>query len=98
MTSIIRVDPLNTNTVVANDILAFVIPRGVYDFSNFKLWFTATINGGTANYQSLPRDVETLIEQLEVYLGDQKIQHTINYNQIFRIVEDYNKDMSDHSR
>ncbi|KXZ46494.1 hypothetical protein GPECTOR_43g931 [Gonium pectorale] len=73
------VDPLDRNTAVAGDCLRFTIPQGVWDLSTLRLWFLATMNG-TANNQSLPRDVETLIETLEVWVGDARVQTIQYYN------------------
>lgn len=99
---IIRIDPLdglgNATSAQAGDVLTFIFPRTggeAYDLSQLKLWFTSTITG-TANRCILPRDVETLIDTLEVYIGDRLIQRIQNYNQIFRIIADYNRD-SQHS-
>jgi hypothetical protein len=98
MSTIIRIDPLEKSSVVANDTSTFIIPRGVYDLSTLKLWFLATINGAAPDFMSLPRDVETMIETLQVFIGDQEVQHIQNYNQIFRTIEDYDKDMNEHNQ
>ena len=73
MKIITRVDPLDRNTAVAGDILRFTLPHGVWDLSTLRLWFLATMHG-TANNQSLPRDVETLVETLEVWIGTERVQ------------------------
>ena len=96
MNTIIRIDPLEKSSVLADDTSTFTIPRGVYDLSTLKLWFLATINGATVNQMSMPRDVETMIEVLQVFIDDREVQHIQHYNQIFRTIEDYNKDLTEH--
>jgi len=97
MTSILRIDPLEkSSNIVANDTSTFVIPRGVFDLSTLKLWFLATINGASPNFMSLPRDVETMIETLQVFVGDREVQNIQHYNQLFRTIEDFDKDISEH--
>jgi len=98
MTSILRIDPLEkSSNIVANDTSTFVIPRGVFDLSTLKLWFLATIDGANENQMSLPRDVETMIDNLQVSIDGRMVQEIQNYNQLFRILEDYNKNMSEHA-
>lgn len=94
MKKTVRIDPLEKNTAAAGDIVTFVIPQGVYDLSSLKFWLTASMNG-TGGNQSLPRDVETMIEQLEVYVGDTKVQYTPYYNQLVRILLDYDRNANE---
>jgi hypothetical protein len=86
--TIVRIDPLQKNTAVANDTLQFDIPLGVYDLSTLRLWLLGSVTGST-NLTSMPRDIETLIEILEIYVDGEKIQYIPGYNHIFRMIYDY---------
>ena len=98
MKSVLRIDPLEKRDAQAGDVLSFVIPTGTYDFSTLNLWFLATMTGNSS-YQSLPRDVETMIEAFEIWVDDVKVQNINNYNQLVRIMLDYNCTHDDkHSR
>ena len=92
-----RIDPTDKqDAFVAGDRLTFKFPHGRYDLSTLKLFFRATIGGGaTANNQSLPRDVETLIEHLKVYVGGVVVNEIGYYNQVFRALMDYNSSMDE---
>lgn len=88
MHTITRINPKEKTSVVANDTSTFEISDGVYDLSTLRLWFIGTINGADIDRMALPRDVETMIETLEVSYGGMR-QLITNYGQIFRILEDY---------
>ena len=92
-----RIDPTDKqDAFVAGDRLTFKFPHGCYDLSTLKLFFRATIGGGaTANNQSLPRDVETLIEHLKVYVGEVVVNEIGYYNQMFRALMDYNSSLDE---
>lgn len=91
MKQLFRIDPYpDSNNKQAGDQISFTFPLGVFDLSTLRLWFTATMNG-SANNQSLPRDVETLIETIEVFVNDVKVQHTNYYNQLVRTLLDYDR-------
>lgn len=94
MHKVLRIDPLETSTFQAGDKITLVMPQGVYDMSTFKLWFLADVDG-TANNRSLPRDVETLCETMEVYIGDEQVQYTQHYNILFRLVQDFDNHRDD---
>ena len=51
--------------------------------------FKATIEGASANNMSLPRDTETMVQQVDVWVGSDHVQHTTHYGQLFRTVMDY---------
>ncbi|PNH09168.1 hypothetical protein TSOC_004217 [Tetrabaena socialis] len=97
MKQVVRINPLDGSLRQAGDQVTFVLPLGTYDLSTLRLWFLASMTG-TAGQQSLPRDVETLIETLEVYVGQVKVQHTSYYNQIARILFDFDREVNEVSQ
>lgn len=88
-TTVSRVDPQEVRAVRAGDVINFTLPRGVLDLRTLRMWALATITGGTATNQALPRDVETLIDTLTVWVGDQMVQYTPNYNLVARATLDF---------
>lgn len=81
---------------VAGDTIDFYFPDGFIDLSTLSMFFKyyllpyTTPKGGTA--QALPKDAETMIQTLEVYLGGKRVNHITNYNQIFNIMSLYGWD------
>jgi len=58
----------------------------------------ATINNATANNQSLPRDVETLVEHLWITVDGEEVQRIQNYNQVFRTLWDSEQSYDDNRK
>ena len=86
-----RIDPTDRKDgFIANDRICFNFPLGKFDLSTLKLYFKAVVNGSAVNYQALPRDVETMIEQMTVYVGNTPVNNIMYYNQIFRTLIDFN--------
>ena len=96
---IARVLPLNKkDAVIAGDIVSFQLPDGILDLSSINLWMNATISNSTANNQSLPRDVETLVEHLWITVDGEEVQRIQNYNQVFRTLWDSEQSYDDNRK
>jgi hypothetical protein len=77
-------------SAVAGDVLDFYFPKGYIDLNSLSMMFKyMNIGTGTGTAQGLPKDTECMIDRLEVYLGDKKVNDIINYNQIFYILSWY---------
>lgn len=79
-----------TVRAVAGDALDFYFPRGYIDLTSLAMMFRYYVlpytTAVTANTQALPKDCECLIQKLEVFLGDKKVNDINNYTQIFFIL------------
>lgn len=77
-------------SAVAGDVLDFYFPKGYIDLKTLSMMFKyMNIGTVTGTAQGLPKDTECMIERLEVWLGDKKVNDIINYNQIFFILSWY---------
>lgn len=90
--TVARVDPAEVRTVRPGEVINFTLPRGVVDLSTLRMWALASIIGGTAGNRSLPRDVETMIQSLSVWVGDQMVQQTNDYDVLMRALLDYTEE------
>ncbi len=88
-TTVARVDPHENGFGGGGSVFNFTLPRGVVDLSTLRMWAKASILGGTASNRSLPRDVETMIQSLSVWVGDQMVQQTNDYDHLMRALLDY---------
>lgn len=81
---------------VAGDTLDFYFPKGYIDLKTLGMYFKyfclpyTTAKSGTT--QSLPKDTECMIQTLEVYLGDKRVNWIQNYNQMFFLWSLYGAD------
>lgn len=75
----------------AGDTLTFQFPHGVIDLSTLCFMFTWVRLHPSAG-ETLPRDTETLLEELEVMLGDTVVNKITNYPQLFFILSTYAQD------
>ena len=58
--------PVERSVARAGDVLTFVLPKDVYDMATLRFLGLASIDAvGT-----LPRDVETMVQDVEVWMGD----------------------------
>ena len=87
-TTVYRIEPRESASCQAGDVSNFVCPEGVWDLSTFRLQFVATVNG-KADSCSLPRNMASLIDTLTVYVDDIEVQSISHYNQLARILVDY---------
>ena len=74
----------------AGETLDYIFPKGFIDLSSLHMLFRyrclpfVVSLGGTS--QALPRDSECLIDTLEVYLGNKRVNYITNYGQIFNLL------------
>ena len=87
-TTVYRVEPRESPTCSAGDTSNFCVPQGTWDLSTFRLQFNATVTG-IANSCFLPRNMASLIDMLVVYVDDVEVQSISRYNQLARILADY---------
>lgn len=76
-------------SAVANQTLIYQFPHGVIDLS--KLLFTFRFARLGNSNDLIPRDCETLIDELEVMLGDTVVNKISNYQQMLFILSTYGK-------
>lgn len=93
---LIRIDPIEKRRMFAEDHISFVIPTGVWDLSSLKLWFKATITGN-ANNVAFTRDIENLIDTLEVYVNGSQVHYIPNYNHIWTLMYNYDHKNTDNN-
>lgn len=93
---LMRIDTLEKRRMFADDHIAFSIPRGVWDLSTLKMWFTANITGNPDNVY-FTRDIENLIDTLEVYINNTKVHYIPNYNHIWTLMYNYNHKNTDNN-
>ena len=82
MTTVYRIEPRESASCEAGGETNFVTPEGVWDLTNFRIQFYASVTGGTANRCTLPRGTASLIEALVVYVDDTEVQNIRPYNQL----------------
>lgn len=77
--------------VLSGDTMVFQFPEGIIDLSTLQFIFTYTRVGRSAN-DTLPKDTECLIDELEVKLGDTVVNKISNYQQLFWMLSSYAMD------
>lgn len=79
-------------THVENDeTVTFQFPRGVIDLSTLQFMFRYA-RLGVPSTDTLPKDTETLIDELEVRLGSTVVNRISNYQQLFFMLSAYSRD------
>eukprot|EP00960_Hanusia_phi_P060734 764605-Hanusia_phi.AAC.1 len=89
-----RVLPVSGAGVPVNsgDLSIFHLPAAsLLDLSTFSLHFTGQLNGIAADQPAgFPKDIDTLIDILSIYINGTQIAYIQNYGNLWRILNDYN--------
>ena len=85
----VKLNTLNQVTAVAGNIITVDLPTNcMIDLSTFTMYFNGTTTT-TTGFANFPRNIETLIERLEVEINGQIINGGCQaYNQLFQAISD----------
>ena len=90
-----KLQTLNQSQANANSIITFDLPNGaLVDLNTLCWWFkgsTSTTNSGATppGFATFGRNIESIIERVEIEIGGQTIQGGFNsYNQLWQIISD----------
>jgi hypothetical protein len=75
----------------AGDTVVYQFPPGIIDLSTLRFFFKYA-RLGVASNDTVPKDTETLIDELEVTLGDTVVNKIANYQQLFFMLSGYAMD------
>ena len=79
----------NPTTVTPDGIVDFYFPaHGFLDLKSLSLWYDVRMGIGSGNC-CWPRDAESVIQCLEVFVNGQMVNCIQNYQQLWRILSDF---------
>jgi hypothetical protein len=91
-TKYVRIDPYGKkDNIDPDDIIDFNFPQnGVLDLKSLSMYFDVRLSSTSgASTHSMPRDGETIIQRLEVFVNGVCINDINHYQQIYRILSDF---------
>lgn len=90
----IRIIPSTGQTdITAGGTSVFQLPQAkVLQLSSFRLNFNAETNGTAGAVVGFPKYMACLISQIEIFCNGISVQNLTNYNQIYKILRDFNSD------
>ena len=74
----------------AGNTMSFQFPEGIIDLSTLTFLFKYARLGGPSN-DTVPRDTECLIDELEVCLGDTVVNKIQNHQQLYWLISTYGR-------
>ena len=86
--------------VKQQDLSIFHLPNAsILDLSTFSLHFNAAIDGAAADKPcGFPKDIDCLIDILSIYMNGVQVCYIQNYNQLWRILNDYQNSIETQSK